>query len=159
MHPTKLSRYCRCIKQPCDHAFKYHFTLDDPSSSSPGPLAVKCTLSEDHSRSTFTKKAKNTIISVGGQTLRSKSYTVVTDDKKVKVTAKGIVQLKQMEIGKILDHKLSIYDAAKDSVEDWAWNFSLSVILSGVNISISEAATVHVGRVAYSTFGGSGLVG
>ena len=105
------------------------------------------------------KRAKNTIISVGGQALRSKSYTVVTDDKKVKVTAKGIVQLKQMEIGKILDHKLSIYDAAKDSVEDWAWNFSLSVILPGVNKSISEAATVHVGRVAYSTFGGSGLVG
>ena len=139
LHPTKLSRYCRCIKQPCDHASKYHFILDHPSSSSPGPLVAKCTLSEDPSRSTFMKKAKNTIISIEGHALCSNFYTVVTDDKKIKV------QLKQMETGQILDPRLSIYNAARDSVEDWAWNFSLLVILSGVNKSISEAATVYLG--------------
>ena len=57
----------RYIKQPCDHASKYHFTPDDHlSSSSPGPLAVKCASSEDPACSIFTKRAKNTIVSVGG---------------------------------------------------------------------------------------------
>ena len=36
-------------------------------------------------------------------------------------------------IGKMLDPKLSNHDAAKDSVEDWTNDFSLSVVLSGVN--------------------------
>ena len=35
-----------------------------------------------------------------------------------------------MGIGKMLDPKLSINDAAKDTVEKWAQNFSLSVEFS-----------------------------
>ena len=73
------------IKQPCDHASKYHFTPDDPSSSSS---------SEDPACPTFTKKAKNTIISVEDQALCSKSCTAVYDYKKVKITVKGDVKLK-----------------------------------------------------------------
>ena len=56
----------RYIKHPCDHTSKYHFTPGNPSSSSsPGPLAVKRTPSEDPACTTLTKKAKNTITSVG----------------------------------------------------------------------------------------------
>ena len=96
----KSRRYIKCSH---DHASKYHFTADDLSScSSPSPLAVKCTLSEDSACTAFTKKAKNTVISVG-----SKSSSVVSDDEKVKVTVKDKVQLKQMSIGKMLDLKLS----------------------------------------------------
>ena len=64
------------------------------------------------------KKANNTIICVGGQALCSKPYAVVSDDRKVKVTVKDKVRLKQMDLGKILYPKLSVYDATRDSVED-----------------------------------------
>ena len=60
---------CRYVKGPYDHACKYHFIPNDRSLSSPGPLAVKHTLSKDPTFTTFTKKAINTIISVRGQAL------------------------------------------------------------------------------------------
>ena len=86
---------CSYVKRPCDHASKYHYLdifLGDPSSSSPPvTLAVKRTSSEDPACSTFTKKAKNTIVNARGQALCSKFCTIVSDDKKVKVTVKGKV--------------------------------------------------------------------
>lgn len=51
----------------------------------------------------------------------------------------------------MLDPKLAICDAAKDYMEDLAQNFSLSVVLSGVNKGISQAATVHLYQTAHAS--------
>ena len=69
------------------------------------------------------RKLKTTLLMLKARGLCYKSCTVVYDDKKVKVTIKDEGQLKQMDIGKMLYSKISIHDAAKDSVEDCVQNY------------------------------------
>ena len=150
----------RYIKRPCDHAHKYHFSLNtsspctspDPPPPSASPTQVVKRVSIDPPDCTsFTKKKKSTLIGLDGQLVTTQSSTQVSDCKKVNVTIKNKkLHLKQMDASKLLDPKISIFNRTKNSMEDWAQNFSLSVVLSGVNKNISQATTVNLYETAHA---------
>ena len=60
-----------------------------------------------------------------------------------KLTIRGKVNLRQMDVAKLLDPKISIHCAPKDLAEEWSQNYSLSLIPAGANKNLSQAATIH----------------
>ena len=72
--------------------------------------------------------------------------------RRLKSLSRGKVRLKQMDIGKILDSKISIHDTGKNYVEDWAHDFSLLFILSKAFLKLLQCAGVK--RYHKSVLGG-----
>ena len=82
---------------------------------------------------------------MGIREAQTSTVNIVGSKTSAKLTVRGKVKLKQsLDIGQLMDPKLSIHDLPKDSVDVWAQNYSLSVVLAAVNKNISQAAAVHL---------------
>ena len=144
----------RYTKRPICHSDKYHFKPDNKKSSTSSSSKRPSSYGNEDV-ATFTKKSKNTIINVSGEMgireAQTSTVNIVGSKTSAKLTVRGTVKLKQsLDIGQLMDPKLSIHDPPKDSVDVWAQNYSLSVVLTAVNKNILQAAAVHLYETAHT---------
>ena len=134
----------RFILRPCDHANKHHKQERATSSSSLPLVARKRPIDAASSSS-------NTLINSSGVVRTKENCSQIgttSTGKKVKTTIKNSAIQFQPTITSLLDPKVHLFEKPKDRAQTWSQNFALSVIQSGVNKTLSQAATLDVYETA-----------
>ena len=67
----------------------------------------------------------------------------------VKVIVRGKLKYRHKNIASLIDPKISMGAEAKDDFDTWAQDYALSVVLSGTNKYLSQAAIVHLYNSAF----------
>ena len=144
----------RFILRPTEHSEKYHKMVNTATHTTPSEGGSKRPLENDTTIEISPSKKscnKNILLNSSGQlrTYENCSVTGTSNNQKVKVTVKGQgLKFTQKTIDSMIDPKISIFSKANNETEEWAQNNALSIILSGTNKNLSQAAIVHLYNTA-----------
>ena len=127
------------ILRPTEHARKYNVSPDIPK-----PIPAPPRKRPHSTLDSFVTSKKNTLVSIDGELSTKHNCTATSQDKTRTITVKTNIKLRHIDIASLLDPKISITAKPRDKLEAWAQNYALSVILTGVNKNISQAATVYM---------------
>ena len=137
----------RFILRPCDHANKYHKSTTGTSSSTSSSSTVQKRPLESPNNNTI-------LIGNSKGQLQTDKQTTVTgvnqSGKKIKLTVKKTPLNLQhpKKVTEWLDPRVSIFETPKNKDQLWSQNFSLQVVQTGVNKTLSQAATCELYNTA-----------
>ena len=135
----------RFILHPIEHAGSYHIV---EQAAKAGQSSVPKKRPSDPAPQTFSKKASDTIIQTSSSTMSTHNQCTSTSGNG-KVTVTGKLKYRHKNISSLIDPKISMGTEAKDDFDTWAQDYALSVVLSGTNKYLPQAAIVHLYNSAF----------